>query len=74
MSKTITGRIAEHGGRRYETLGDAAERIGVSEKTIRRWIAEGRLTGYRVGPRFLRVDVDEVDAMFQVVQTAGTVS
>lgn len=38
------------------TIQQAAEAIQVSTKTIRRAIAEGRLTGYRVGKRAIRVD------------------
>jgi excisionase family DNA binding protein len=29
----------------------AAERLGVSERTVRRWLREGRLAGYKVGGR-----------------------
>jgi excisionase family DNA binding protein len=38
------------------TLKQAAEFIGVDVKTVRPWIAQGRLTAYRVGPRLIRVD------------------
>jgi excisionase family DNA binding protein len=34
----------------------AAAAIGVSDKTIRRRIADGSLKSYRVGPRLIRVD------------------
>ncbi|OYN77473.1 helix-turn-helix domain-containing protein [Mycolicibacterium sphagni] len=30
--------------------------LGVNEKTIRRWISQGYLTAYRVGPKLIRVD------------------
>jgi len=30
---------------------DTARALGVSERTVRRWLAEGRLSGYRVGRR-----------------------
>ncbi|MHA7663733.1 excisionase family DNA-binding protein [Mycolicibacterium sp. HS_4_1] len=49
-------------GRRYASLGETAEYLGVTERTIRTWIADGRLTGYRLGPRFIRLDLNEVDA------------
>lgn len=55
--------------RAYDSLAVAAQRAGVSERTIRRWIAEGRLVGYRIGPRLLRVDRAELDALFSVVPT-----
>jgi excisionase family DNA binding protein len=42
------------------TIKQAAEFHGVDDKTIRRWIAGGRLTAYRVGPRLIRLDRDSV--------------
>lgn len=50
--------------RSYESPPSAAERIGVSVKTIRRRIAEGVLPVYRCG-RILRLDPNDVDAMFR---------
>ncbi|MGH2617196.1 MAG: DNA-binding protein [Thermomicrobiales bacterium] len=49
----------------------AAARYDVSPKTVRRHIAEGRLTGYRIGPRLLKVDITEADAVYlQTIPTA----
>jgi excisionase family DNA binding protein len=42
------------------SIKQAADFHGVDEKSIRRWIAQGRLTGYRVGPRLIRLDRDSV--------------
>jgi excisionase family DNA binding protein len=56
--------------RQYESVGDAAARVGVSTKTIRRWIASGQLAGYRMGPRLLRVDPDDVDRMLTLIPSA----
>lgn len=53
------------------TLTDAAEMLGVCTRTIRRYIADGRLTGYRVGPTLLRVDRAEVDALATPIPTTG---
>lgn len=47
--------------RRYATLEQAGEYLGVTSRTIRMMIADGRLTGYRNGPRIVRVDLNEVD-------------
>lgn len=52
---------------RLDNLHNAADFAGVSTKTIRRWIADGRLTGYRMGPRLIRVDLDELAAMLQPI-------
>ncbi|MGB3229584.1 MAG: helix-turn-helix domain-containing protein [Mycobacterium sp.] len=38
------------------TIKAAAEHLGVDPKTVRRWISQGRLTAYRVGPRLIRID------------------
>ena len=48
-------------------LQDAADRAGVSTRTIRRWIADGRLVAYRVGPKVIRVDLDQLEAVFKPI-------
>jgi excisionase family DNA binding protein len=45
------------------TIKQAAAFHGVDQKTIRRWIAEGRLKAHRVGPRLIRVDRDSLLAL-----------
>ncbi|MGK2904512.1 MAG: helix-turn-helix transcriptional regulator [Mycobacterium sp.] len=47
--------------RRYATLEQAGEYLGLTPRTIRKLIADGRLTGYRHGSRIVRVDLNEVD-------------
>jgi excisionase family DNA binding protein len=49
------------------TPREAAARLDVSDGTIRRWLAEGRIEGVRVGGR-LRVAADELE---RFVQPAG---
>lgn len=49
--------------RRYYTIEQAAELYGVHERTVRRWLTEGRLTAYRVGGHLLRLDAAEVEAL-----------
>ncbi len=56
---------------RLESITNAAEYLGVSTKTIRRWIADGRLTGYRAGPKLIRVDLNELDAMLRRIPAGG---
>ncbi|AFM16983.1 DNA-binding protein, excisionase family [Mycolicibacterium chubuense NBB4] len=51
--------------RRYAKLIEAAEYLGVTDRTIRQMIADGRLTGYRNGNRIVRVDLNEVDAVMK---------
>ena len=57
--------------RKYESILDAATRVGVSTKTVRRWISTGHLHGYRMGPRLLRVDPDELDRMWILIPTVA---
>jgi excisionase family DNA binding protein len=51
--------------RRYISIAEAAEYLGISTKFVRNLIAEGELSGYRIGSyarhRTLRVDLDEID-------------
>ncbi len=49
-------------GRRYAKIGEAAEYLQVTDRTVRQMIADGRLTGYRSGSRLVRVDLNEIDA------------
>jgi excisionase family DNA binding protein len=52
-------------------LVDAAAYAHLSVKTLRRKIAQGHLTAYRVaGGRRLRVRVEDVEALFRRVPTA----
>jgi excisionase family DNA binding protein len=47
-------------------IKEAAARYHLHHTTLRKQIAEGHLTGYMLGPRVLRVDPDEVAALFRV--------
>lgn len=49
--------------RRYARIAAAATYLDVHPFTIRAMIADGRLTPYRSGPRLLRVDLNEIDAL-----------
>ncbi|HEY5454135.1 MAG TPA: excisionase family DNA-binding protein [Acidothermaceae bacterium] len=57
---------------RYVTLERAADYIDATPRTIRRAIAEGRLTGYRFGKRMLRVDLNEVEAALRPVPAVAS--
>lgn len=54
----------------YMSLKDAATRYGVSERTIRRRISEGKLPAYRVGPRSIRVAAADLEALATPIPTA----
>ncbi|WP_307148356.1 helix-turn-helix transcriptional regulator [Janibacter terrae] len=56
--------------RQFETLSQAADRTGLSVRTLRRRIAAGMLPAYRSGPRVLRVDPADVDRLMVRIPTA----
>ncbi len=47
--------------RRFASLATAAATYDVNPRTVRRWIAEGLITGYRVGGKIVKVDLNEID-------------
>jgi excisionase family DNA binding protein len=56
---------------RLLSVAEAAEQLSASTKTVRRRIADGTLTGYRMGPRLIRVDQNELEALLRPIPTAG---
>jgi excisionase family DNA binding protein len=52
-------------------LARAADYLGVSIQSIRRRIAEGRLPAYRIGPRSIRVYIEDLDALKQPIGGAA---
>ena len=56
--------------REFESLSSAAERTGLSIRTLRRRVACGELAAYRHGPRVIRVDPDDVDRLMVRIPTA----
>ncbi|MGB3352677.1 MAG: helix-turn-helix domain-containing protein [Mycobacterium sp.] len=62
MSTTILPRDFESLPARL-SIQQAAAAFGLSPKTIRRWIAEGRIRAYRLGSRTIRVDRDSLLAV-----------
>ena len=57
--------------RRLVSLHKAGELLGVNERTIRRYIAAGRITAYRLGPKLVRVNRDEVENQLRPIPTTG---
>lgn len=57
--------------RRLAPISRAAAFAAVHPRTIRRRIADGSLTGYRLGTRILRVDLDEVERLLRPIPTAA---
>ena len=53
MVATITGR--------FVSIGDAADALAVSTRTVRRYIADGQLHAVRLGRKTLRIKVDSIE-------------
>lgn len=47
------------------TKAEAAELLGVSPATISRWLKEGRLPAYRLGPRAVRIRRADLDDLLR---------
>lgn len=56
---------------RLASLQDAASYADLSVRTIRRYIATGRITGYRVGPHLIKVDLDDFDKLAVPIPTVN---
>ncbi|CCH74894.1 putative DNA binding domain, excisionase family [Nostocoides australiense Ben110] len=55
----------------YVSLSEAAKCLSVSVKTVRRLIADGVIAGYRVGPKSLRVKVDDLENVGKRIPSAN---
>lgn len=51
----------------WGTVKQAAERSGLHHMTIRRYIKDGTLPAQRIGVKLIRVDLNEVDALFTTI-------
>ncbi|MBB3752695.1 excisionase family DNA binding protein [Mycolicibacterium sp. BK634] len=49
------------------SIQQAADHLNVSTKTVRRYIADGRLKAVRLGPRLIRVERDSIDALMRPI-------
>jgi excisionase family DNA binding protein len=57
--------------RPFLTVAEVAARLGIDERTVRRWIVSGRLPAIQLGgPRApVRIPVDEFDAWLETRRT-----
>lgn len=57
------------------TIRQAAEYLGVTDRTIRNYIARGDLPAARIrGSRQVRIDQTDLDALLQPIPTTGGVA
>ena len=57
----------------WMTVPQVAADLQVGERTVRRYVSEGKLPAYRVGPRHLRIRRADVENLVTVVPTVGTI-
>lgn len=56
--------------RRWLTQQEAGDYLGVSDRTIRSYIAAGTLKGYKVrGVKTVRLDIRDLDALMRPIPT-----
>lgn len=51
------------------TVNEVAERLSVSPRTVRRWIANGDLPAYKVGPSYVRVREADLGSFMRRIKT-----
>lgn len=51
----------------FLTISEAAEYVGVSTRTIRRWVAAGRLRAYRLAGCRLLFRVEDLDGLAEQI-------
>jgi excisionase family DNA binding protein len=56
---------------RWASLAQASTYSTIPVKTLRDWISKGRLPAFRVGPRQIRVDLNDIDGLMRRIPTAG---
>lgn len=52
--------MTDTASRQWLTIVEAAERLNVDQRTVRRWIAKGELVPFRAG-RVVRISADELE-------------
>jgi excisionase family DNA binding protein len=55
-------------------LSEAAALVGVHPQTLRRWIGQGKVAGWRLASNQIRVDRDELLALAQPIAPANSVA
>jgi excisionase family DNA binding protein len=54
---------------RWASFKDAAAYAAIPPKTLRDWVSKGRVPAYRIGPRQLQLDLNDIDRMRRRVPT-----
>jgi excisionase family DNA binding protein len=56
---------------RYVLFNEAAAYAGVPVKTLRDWVRKGVVPAWRIGPRLLQVDLNDIDRIRRRVHTSA---
>ena len=75
MPRSANGaaRRADRPRPRYASVQAVAEMYDVDPVTVRRWISSGLITGYRIGDRLIKIDLNEIEAkVVTEIPAAGT--
>ena len=65
MPKNTSPNAQSTSGRRWASIHETAEYLRITTRTVRQMEADGRITVYRLSPRIVRCDLNEVDAMMR---------
>lgn len=57
--------------RRWLSQREAADYLGITDRTLRRMIARGDIAANRLGPRLMRIDRAELDAAMRPIPVGG---
>jgi excisionase family DNA binding protein len=57
--------------RKLISVEAAASCLDMNPRSIRRYIADGKLAGYRIGDKLIRVDQADVDALIRPIPAAS---
>lgn len=53
------------------SMSETAHVLGLSERTVRRYIASGQLRAHRLGPRMIRVERESVSGLLRPIGGAA---
>ncbi len=54
----------------YISISQAADAMGVCDKTVRRHIAAGRLRAYRCGKKLIRLRIEDIERLMREIPSA----
>ncbi|WP_433616744.1 helix-turn-helix domain-containing protein [Dactylosporangium sp. CA-139114] len=64
----------EVNGEIFYTYSEAAARLEVSESSLHKWVASGRIRHHVLGGRLIRFTEEDLESAFRVVEPATEVS